>query len=77
MLIGCDPCVLCYVEVLSASVVFGWGSTLCYGARLRRANLHLGDTADDVSYGLLWRRFLGDVAPVTPFTNFNTHAGGG
>jgi len=41
------------------------------------ANLHLGDTADDVSYGLLWRRFLGDVAPVTPFTNFNTHAGGG
>ena len=54
---------------LSASVVFGWGSTLCYGARLRRGNLHLSDSADSVSYGV-----HGDVAP-TPFNNFNTYAG--
>lgn len=48
-----------------------WGSTLCYGARLRRANLHLSDSADGASYGV-----RGDVVP-TPFNNPNTYAGGG
>ena len=43
----------------------------CYGARLRRANLHLSDSADSASYGV-----HGDVAP-TPFNNFNTYAGRG
>ena len=43
---------------LAASAVFGWGETLCYGARRRRGALHLDNGSDDVYYGV-----LGNVAP--------------